>query len=679
MQASFEPAPGATAAAVSDRAGRRALLLVVLAATGLALYQYASLFGFVIDDAYIVLHYARNLVTRGELVFNPGERVSALTSPLHALITAGLYAVLGERTLLAYKLICCACVAVGGWLTFRAQPDRDRSLPVTLVMLVAAPSAALWTFGGLETPLLFLVVAVFAAKLVRDLREGAPLTRSSIVQLHLLAAAAFLLRHDSVCFFAPALLMVWGYRSDWASVAIAVALAALPCLAWFGFAWSYYGDLLPTSFYVKTPGFGLRGLVSTGLYELMWLTLMGFVPVLVAAAISRSRGNDWRFDRAELVLLAGLAATWIYGLSMAQKHMMFGFRHGMPYLPAATAVVLTEVRRWTLRPPSLAALLLVVLIADAAHTKRMLDVSVNGYWKSTAYSEADARSLMRMVDVWKGTAEDIRAHWQALNPSRSPRVFTYAGGVMPYALPEAYIFEELVSARRLHCMNAQGIAAAADYIHAVSTPQTRTSHYYSAIASHPGLQLISDRPIEVGGELRRVQVYYNPSPERLQLPARFNDPCPEARSGAQRSYFYQWLSLMRGSVPLDKMSHRELVQATEWPDFDRDLHAQPQTAPHPFLASAGRAADAAAGAGVHRPEHGRDDLPDPRADPRDDHVGLAVPEGPDQGRLVPRQAHDLPAARRAARRQQRRDLTPAVPPEPAGPRIAACSAVPGPA
>src|SRR5581483_8867058 len=248
------------------------------------------------------------------------------------------------------------------------------------------------------------------------------------------------------------------------------------------------------------------------------------------------------------ILLTGLAATWIFGLSMAQKHMMFGFRHGMPYLPAATAVILLELQRWTPRPSVLAAILLAILVADAANTRRMLDVSVNGYLKSSAYSEADARSLMRMVDVWKETARDIRAHWQGLNPSRNPRVFTYAGGVVPYELPEAYIFEELVSARRMHCMTAQGIAAAADYIHAVSTPQTRTSHYYSAIVSHPGLHLVTDKPIEVSGELRHVQVYYNPSPEPLELPARFDDPCPGPRAQAQESYFYQWLNLMRGSV-----------------------------------------------------------------------------------------------------------------------------------
>ncbi|HJS56553.1 MAG TPA: hypothetical protein VKA01_00505 [Vicinamibacteria bacterium] len=59
---------------------------------------------FTAEDAVLVARYAENLVDDGELTFNPGERVCALTSPLHALVEAMLYAPFG-RTLVAYKLL----------------------------------------------------------------------------------------------------------------------------------------------------------------------------------------------------------------------------------------------------------------------------------------------------------------------------------------------------------------------------------------------------------------------------------------------------------------------------------------------------------------------------------------------------------------------------------------------
>ena len=46
----------------------------------------AALFRFTADDAFIVQRYASQFVRGHGLVFNIGERVSALTSPLHALL-----------------------------------------------------------------------------------------------------------------------------------------------------------------------------------------------------------------------------------------------------------------------------------------------------------------------------------------------------------------------------------------------------------------------------------------------------------------------------------------------------------------------------------------------------------------------------------------------------------------
>jgi arabinofuranosyltransferase len=506
--------------------GSRAFGWIIVAAALLGAYQYSVLFPFAIDDAYIVLRYARNLVTTGQLVFNDGERVSALTSPLHALVTAGLYALTGDRVLLASKLLSLACVIGGVTLMLRALRDVAAGPAVVLALLVTSPSVVLWTYGGLETPLLFLVVAAFTAVIADSLRRGPTIGRDRLVGLHLLAAIALLIRYDSVCFFAPALLLTWRHRQDWKSIGLALYVAAIPCIAWFSFALEYFGDVLPTSFYVKTPSYGFRDIVMTAIYELVWLTLLGIAPLLAAAMVARLRGRRWQFEPATLILAAGLAGAWLYGLGMAQKHMMFGFRHGMPYLPAAVGLLLIELRTWRVRPAALAATLLGLLLVHAVHMQRILDVSVNGYWKWSAFSEAGARDLIDMVKIWRASAQDLAADWSKRAVDRPPRVFTYAGGVVPYELPRAYVFEELISTRHHRCARPDRMEAAADYIHAVMTPQNARSAYYNTIVNNPALSLISDRTITIGEEQRRVQVYFNAQPVPLQLPSRVDRVCP---------------------------------------------------------------------------------------------------------------------------------------------------------
>ncbi|TET83600.1 MAG: hypothetical protein E3J37_05110, partial [Anaerolineales bacterium] len=43
-----------------------------------------------IDDAYITFRYAQNLLAGNGLVYNPGEAVLGTTTPIYALLMAGL-------------------------------------------------------------------------------------------------------------------------------------------------------------------------------------------------------------------------------------------------------------------------------------------------------------------------------------------------------------------------------------------------------------------------------------------------------------------------------------------------------------------------------------------------------------------------------------------------------------
>ena len=78
----------------------------------IALYFY---FPFSAEDSYIVGRYAYNFGTYGELAYNIEEPISALTSPLHAIIGGLLYTGFQYDPVIIWKyfsvllLVFCSC------------------------------------------------------------------------------------------------------------------------------------------------------------------------------------------------------------------------------------------------------------------------------------------------------------------------------------------------------------------------------------------------------------------------------------------------------------------------------------------------------------------------------------------------------------------------------------------
>jgi hypothetical protein len=127
----------------------RALCLgLYLIAAVLAAITSLRFAAFTADDAYIVARYAVNARDAGEWAFNPGEPVSALTSPLQACCwLPSLFASdplpLTRRSPIVGRVIHPAAVGLGAAL-------RGDALAALLVALRATPV----DLRGLETPLL---------------------------------------------------------------------------------------------------------------------------------------------------------------------------------------------------------------------------------------------------------------------------------------------------------------------------------------------------------------------------------------------------------------------------------------------------------------------------------------------------------------------------------------------
>jgi hypothetical protein len=411
----------------------------------------------------------------------------------------------------------------------------------------------LWAVGGLETPILLFLVTV-TVLLADGAAERPGLGRLCCV--FFLAGLAFLTRFDAALFMLPIVLhMMWRSRSA-RDIALATLIGAVLPATWLAVSLGYYGDLFPTSYYSKRPRLLVPVLIGNGKYVLAYLGFTGVVPaLLVILGLTRPRGRTrhvlrWLFARfrERWWLYAAIMAQLLYGLTMATTHMMFSFRSFVPYLPAFAILIGDLARqvgaargngsseRTVARSLAVTAMGLVVFQAYQLYYTHQR--SVNGLSPWGEYRGGGVAQYVTFIEGLRDQGEDIRRHWATVHADggRMPRIFTYAGGVVPYTFQESYIYETLVSFR--HCRAATervegsglwmrptiDLRLAADYIHLITPRQ-------GPIAPQLPLPealytLISSHEITFDGSRERLLVYFNPAPEPHRWPGRVHDPCP---------------------------------------------------------------------------------------------------------------------------------------------------------
>lgn len=492
-----------------------------------AVGSLAVLWPFTVEDAFITYRYAANLVDLGVLRFNPSEAVNALTSPLHAVLSALLYAI-ARDPVGANRTLGLASLAVVAALVWRSAPDRSAA-PLTTAMAVLPAPVLLWSIGGLETPLVMLC-ATAAAAVLRSRAGDGPVAALVVAAL---AATGFLLRHDSAPFFAPLVLFVL-CRPRSRGVRVATLLVAVgPPLAWLMASWRLYGDPLPTSFYHKVPALDLGTLATNLGYQSGWLFATGLVPVaLVLWSLRRpTPPGAPAVGSATAWIVAGLGLQLLYGLTTATHHMMFAFRGFMPYLPAAAMMVgrlspPRRDRRWRLTVAALvAALAALQLVQSAALATR----SLNGFVPLGEYRRVGVLDYRLFLDTLEEQAAVVGEHWRSLpdRPDRPPRILTFAAGVLPYHSREAYIYERLVSYRHHEPEDAPclGVIPSADYLHLMA-PRHGPLERQTASVPVP-LQEISARRVPFDGSIQTLYLLHNPWPEPHRLGTRVDRPCLE--------------------------------------------------------------------------------------------------------------------------------------------------------
>jgi hypothetical protein len=250
-------------------AGERWLRLsLVLGLIGLGLwtaYENATCF----DDAYISLRYAENLVEGEGLVYNAGEYVEGYTNFLWTMLVALFVWVTPVEAPLLAVLGSMLAFAINLWVVWRislkiAPPFHPRafSFPIAVALLAVQNTFTDYGTTGLETAFASLLVNLGVLALVT--RDDAKHT----FWAGLCWILATLTRPDHALFYAvgsAVVLGVWirptwrarksGLRTIWREGLLPMATYAAPFLIWLAYsAWklSYYGELLPNTYYAKS-------------------------------------------------------------------------------------------------------------------------------------------------------------------------------------------------------------------------------------------------------------------------------------------------------------------------------------------------------------------------------------------------------------------------------------------
>lgn len=273
------------------------------------------------EDFYITLRYVENLAAGRGLVYNQGEPVLGVTTPLYAILLAG-FARVGLSPLLWSKLIGIAADVCTASIVCRIGRNLGRPgvglAAAGLVMI--APTNLIWATKGMEVGIVAAVVTGVWCLWIEK-RE---------IAAWALAAILLLLRIDGAALAVVMLAatLVRERRLPWRGIAVFTLVIA----PWMLYAAHTYGSPLPLSVSAKLMVYGklipgrfpqLRAFIGLMVHNPIGLVCVPgsfFCFVLLLINIARSARPR------ELAILPALVWMGIYYSGMALSHVvLFGW------------------------------------------------------------------------------------------------------------------------------------------------------------------------------------------------------------------------------------------------------------------------------------------------------------------------------------------------------------------
>jgi hypothetical protein len=270
------------------------------------------------DDGYIHIQYARNIATRGEYAFNPGEVSFGTTSPLWVMAHAavGRVAGTGEVLITTSRVLSwtAGLAAVAAMFLLARTLGLGTAAAFCASLLLAAHAWFVrWTALGMEASAAVLaIIGVGAASI------GASRDRKQALLLGFFMAVAALLRPEAYLLVPVYMLTVAtrGRRNDWGCVLRVALVWILLVGPWLLFARYHIGSILPNTAGAKSGGLVLDP--ATFIRKLDPIVKIvgssdGIAALLVLLSIAVARRKALVFaDRARLLFLWAVALPLAY-------------------------------------------------------------------------------------------------------------------------------------------------------------------------------------------------------------------------------------------------------------------------------------------------------------------------------------------------------------------------------
>ncbi len=190
----------------------------------------------IFDDSFITYRYSMNLVDGGGFVYNLGEKVQGITSPLWGMLLAVPYG-LGFGIEWSSRILGLLAEVAVAWMIWRQMLAERLPLAgtVTLFLFAIDPYLAKTAVGGMESSL-FLLGTVAASVLA---------LRSRTSSAAVIAGLCYFLRPEALLFALALIAYLWfrDRRFPWRPCLIGAAIV----VAGVGIEYVYYGTLIPQS------------------------------------------------------------------------------------------------------------------------------------------------------------------------------------------------------------------------------------------------------------------------------------------------------------------------------------------------------------------------------------------------------------------------------------------------
>jgi arabinofuranosyltransferase len=318
------------------------LSIVVLSIIlGIFLIHTVYFFPFTVDDAFISIQYAKNLVDGKGLTFNAFERVEGYTNFLLVMIEA-LFLFLNLNVVFFVKLfgIMCGCTIINLIFLMSKEDLRTDSIYHFYPCLIIACNSpfVLASTAGLETQF-FTLSIISGIFIFSKYKSNRGVLLSSLV-LNL----SIFIRPEGLIFFAIITLSRIYFVDKFKitkGLIIWFSVFFIVFIPYFLWRYNYFGELLPNTFHAKVGGYFFERFKVGENYVRSYLNIFRLQILLLIPIIQFFRG---KLSNLEKTLFFCILITFLY-IGYTGKDWIPQFRFIEPIIPLITLLIYTSATK----------------------------------------------------------------------------------------------------------------------------------------------------------------------------------------------------------------------------------------------------------------------------------------------------------------------------------------------